>query len=225
MQEMEEKMCNALLTFIDILYAVVYGLILVQTFDQVISSEMKTMDDVVKKTSNLILVFGVFYFLTWDWLQGRLLTLKNPYKSYRRFFIEVVITFLSYGAARGALKMEITFLAYIFLGLLLGAWWARSTLQEYPDSGDAYELRIIAIYQTAYTFVGTGIFLHWYFRIGKEIRTQESITFVVFGVIFVFMYDLLAERSAGIMGGPRVPFVTKERMDKIRAFISPYFRM
>lgn len=42
MQEMEGKMRDALLMFVDILYAVVYGLILVQIFDQVISSEMKT---------------------------------------------------------------------------------------------------------------------------------------------------------------------------------------
>lgn len=224
MQEMEEKMQAALLAFIDILYAIVYGLILVQMFDQVISSEMKTIDDIIKRTSNLILVLGVFYFLTWDWLQGRLLTLKNPYKNYRRFFIEVAIAFLSYGAARGALRMEITFLTYIFLGLLLGAWWARSTLQEYPDSTNAYELRIIAIYQTAYTFVGTAILLHWYYRISSDIRIQESIVFVGFGIMFVFLYDLLAERPTGILGGPRVPFVTKERMDKIRAFLAPYFR-
>lgn len=120
--------------------------------------------------------------------------------------------------------MEITFLTYIFLGLLLGAWWARSTLREHADSEDAYELRIIAVYQIAYTLVGTGIFLYWYCYINKGIRIQESITFVMFGIIFVFMYDLLVERPAGILGGPRVPFVTKEKMDKVRVFLSPYFR-
>lgn len=81
MQEMEEKMRNALLTFIDILYAVVYGLILVQTYDQV----MMPTKTLLEKANNLSLIIGVFYFLSWDWLHARRLTLTNPYTSYRRF--------------------------------------------------------------------------------------------------------------------------------------------
>jgi len=75
MPGMEEKMRTALLTFIDILYAVVYGLILVQTYDQVIMPA----EPLGEKANNVLLVIGVFYFLTWDWLHARRLTLKNPY--------------------------------------------------------------------------------------------------------------------------------------------------
>jgi len=219
-EEFEERMRSALLSFVDFLYAVVFALVLAETFTRVILPVEKT---ILEKTSNLILVIGVFYFLSWDWLHARRLTLKNPYTSYRRFFIEVVISFSAYGAALEAVRMEVTFLIYIFVGLLLGAIWARSTLQEYPQSEDAYELRFIQRYQTRYTFVGVSALFLWYYLISAIIRLQESIAFVLFGIIFVFWYDLRVDRPAGIMGGPRVPFINKNRVDRIRTTLSRYF--
>lgn len=145
-------MRNALLAFIDFLYAVVFALVLAETFTQVILPAEKV---ILEKATNLILVIGVFYFLSWDWLHARRLTLKNAYTSYRRFFIEVVIAFSAYGAALEAVRMEVTFLIYIFVGLFLGAIWAHTTLQEYPKSEDAVELRIIRWYQPLYTIGGT----------------------------------------------------------------------
>lgn len=216
MQEMEEKMRNALLTFIDILYAVVYGLILVQTFDQVIFPATKPP---LEKASNLLLIIGVFYFLVWDWLHARRLTLINPYTSYRRFFMEVFIAFLSYGAALNALRMQVFLLLYIFLGLIMGAIWARSTLQEHPHSNDRRELRVIQFHQTVYAVVGTLYFLYWYNYVRKVITLEDSVLFVVVGYLFVFFYDILTERPLGIMGGPGVPFISRNVIEKIQRLL------
>jgi len=215
MQEMEEKMRSALLTFIDILYAVVYGLILVQMFDQVIMPAKP----VVEKANNVLLVIGVFYFLTWDWLHGRRLTLKNPYTSYRRFYMEVFIAFLAYGAALNALRVQIFFLLYILLGLLTGAIWARSTLKEYPESEDKLELRIIQRLQTTYTIAGTLLYLHWYIYVRRVITVYESVLFIVIGYIFVLTYDILVERPDGLMGGPGVPLISRNIIKRIQRFL------
>ena len=144
---LEEKIQDALLTFTDFLYAVVFGLIVAETFDKIIVSETKSY---LEKTSNLLLVLGVFYFLMWDWLHGRLLTLKNPHKSYRRFFIEIVVAACGYGAANRAINARVAFLVYVVLILIFGALWAGRTMQEYPRSRDLSELKVIKIYQVRY---------------------------------------------------------------------------
>jgi hypothetical protein len=107
---------ETLISFIDFLYAVVFGLILEKTFEEfLISNGAATPNEFTA----MALVVGVFYILCWDWLHGPLLTLNNPYRRYRRFFIEVAIAFAGYGAAYNATLMRCEFLFYIAVILFL----------------------------------------------------------------------------------------------------------
>jgi hypothetical protein len=100
----EERIQGFLLGFVDFLYAVLFGVILQQTFIDVL---LVTTIPRPEKLVRILLVVGVFYFLLGDWIQGRLLTLRNPYHSYKRFFVEIMIAFAGYGAAIEALRADI----------------------------------------------------------------------------------------------------------------------
>lgn len=209
---MEEKVRDALLAFVDFLYAVVFGIIVAQLLDQVLTAN----ESVLEKGGRIFLVIGVFYFLTWDWLHGRLLTLKNPYKGYRRFFLEIIIAFAGYGAARAAILGEITLLYYTGIILVLGAWWARMTISEYPNSDDIQELRFIQWYQLT-AFVGQLLVtIIWYRSLGPTLAWWGAMLLNFFGMAFVFVYELRIERVPGILGGPGVPFVSRQVMTRIR---------
>jgi len=213
MKEQEERITNALLAFVDFLYAVVFGLVLSQTFTDVILEPNKT---VLEKVINVLLVIGVFYFLSWDWLHGRRLTVKNPYKGYGRFFIKVFIAFLAYGAALGAIEFQAFFWTCLTLILLFGSLWAKMTIKEYPESEDKYELMVILIYQTVFAIVGgVGSFV-WYNYVKRVAGLLEVIMFMLFGFVFLLYYDIWIERPEGVMGGPGVPFVSKKIIAKIR---------
>lgn len=67
---LEERVQESLLAFVDFLYAVVFGLIVAKLFDDVVHGP----DSVLDKMGKVGFVGSVFYFLTWDWLHGRLLT-------------------------------------------------------------------------------------------------------------------------------------------------------
>ena len=113
--DLAEKATSALLAFIDFLYAVVFGFIVADAFAQVVNETSKTWSD---KAASLFLVVSVFYFVAWDWLHARLLILKNPYRSYRRFFYDIVIACFAYGAASAAIKGWPSFLLYLALNTL-----------------------------------------------------------------------------------------------------------
>ena len=219
-QELEEKVSDALLTFIDLLYAVVFGLIIAEAFQEVVFSEKTYLE----KGSALLLVLGVFYFLMWDWLHGRILTLKNPYKSYRMFFIEIGIALCGYGAAYAVVHAKASFLIYITLILLLGARWARDTLKEYPQSKDRFELHIIDSHQKVHAILGSVAYALWYFFVRRNVTLVEASYFIIFGWVFVFQYELFIPRPRGIIAGPGVPFVNKERMDKVRNLVLKFFQ-
>lgn len=131
--EIEQKTRDSLTDFINFLYAVVFGLIVAEMFPQVL---MVTTTSVWQKAGNLLLLIAAFYFLSWDWLHGRLLTLKNPYKRYFRFFLEILIAACAYGVAFAALRRSIHIIQFIVLILLIGCWWSQVTLKEYPNSED-----------------------------------------------------------------------------------------
>jgi len=118
--------------------------------------------------------------------------------------------------------MQVFFLIYIFLGLIMGAAWARSTLKEYPESEDGYELNFIRLYQSWYAFAGIAFLLLWYDFVSQEIRFQEAFLFLFLGWFFVFLYDLRIERPEGLMSGPGVPFLNKSQMDAVRTVLSRY---
>lgn len=221
MQELEEKVNDVLLSFIDFLYAVVFGLIVSELFDKVFFVTEKT---IIEKITSFLLVLGVFYFLLWDWLHGRLLTLKNPYKRYGRFFIELIIAFCGYGAALQVTKASVSFLAYIVIILLLGAVWAHWTIREYPDSSDKVELELIRLYQPFQVVVISGLVAYWYFLITREMNILSACAFLFFEWLFFLQYEFLLERPSGITAGPGVPFMNKQRIDKFSNFMIRFVR-
>lgn len=210
------RITDTLLSFIDFLYAVVFGLVLAETFENVIEKEEKTFLD---KSGNILLLIGVFYFLAWDWLHGRLLTIRNPYRRYRRFFIEALIAFCGYGAALDAIGMKVSFLVYIALILLLGALWARFTSKEHPASVDEKELRVIAVWQSVMTGVTISVYIVWRHAVGEKLILQQAMLFVLVGWFFVFIYEAFILRPAGVGAGPGVPFINKQRMDGVRELV------
>lgn len=77
----EERIQAFLLGFVDFLYAVLFGVILQQVYSDVLIAEnLQRLEKLVR----VLLVVGVFYFLLGDWIQGRILTLRNPYRGYKR---------------------------------------------------------------------------------------------------------------------------------------------
>ena len=210
--EMEDKVHDSLLAFTDFLYAVVFGMIVGKIFEDVINATGHWGD----KLGKIALVGGVFYFLAWDWLHGRLLTLKNPYRGYWRFFLEIIIACCGYGAALGAVAASLSLLLYIAVILLLGVWWSTLTIREYPQSIDLRELRFVIRYQlVGFTFLL--VFSATYLaQVGTRIHPWVSIPYVLWGFLFVFIYELFIERPPGMLGGPGVPFVNREIMTAAR---------
>ncbi|OGL85734.1 hypothetical protein A3I40_03070 [Candidatus Uhrbacteria bacterium RIFCSPLOWO2_02_FULL_48_12] len=219
--ELREQVRASLLAFVDFLYAVVFGLVLAGTYERIILSEELS---VLNRAGNTILVLGVFYFLTWDWIHGRLLTLKNPYTGYRRFFVEVVIAFCGYGAALGAVRGRISFMIGIILILMLGAYWARRTSREYPESPDIWELWIIQRYQARHAVLVSIVTIAWYYVFGSTITFVESISFVAFGWVFVLVYEVIVERTSGIERGPGVPFISRRQLKAVKSFINKHLK-
>lgn len=212
---MEEKLNDTLLAFVDFIYAVVFSLVVAEAYEEIVNSAELAWTD---KLSGLLLVIGVFYFLSWDWLHGRLLTLRNSYTRYRRFFIEAIIAFIGYGAALAALQRSIFFLAYASLILLLGAVWAYETLKDHPGSEDGHELKTIILFQLPAAVVALvffGFYLYNYDDLPIEFRFSAFLLFS--GWSFVFGYEFFQVRKyRGIMFGPGIPFVSRERLEKIK---------
>lgn len=225
-KEKGKEIADALLLFVDFLYAVVFGLILAKTFDEVISLKAVPMGQPLQPqrpqrhwletAGNLFLIIGVFYFLAWDWLHGRLLTIKNSYRRYRRFFAEILIACCGYGAASSAVEMKPSLLVYLALVLLLGSAWGEWTRNEHRRSEDADELYVIHYLQTRTGIIVLAVYVLWQILWENTIDSWESILIVFLGWVLVFIYESLIEREAGIAAGPGVPFINRKTMDKVR---------
>lgn len=212
-QERAERFSETLLVFVDILYAVVFGLILADTFERVINNPEKS---IAEKASLVLLVASVFYFLAWDWLHGRLLTIKNPYRRYRRFFLEVLMACCAYGAALNAVQGSIDFLPYLSVVLLAGVAWARFTLQEYPESADQEELGVVRRLQLPLAGLTILFWIGWRFFVGPVVNFGLVAGVILIGWAFVLWYELEIERPLGLFGGPGVPFLPRTRLAKMR---------
>lgn len=210
---MDEKINEALLAFVDFLYAVVFGLIVAKIFEGTLFPEIHA----VVKVKSLLLVLAVFYFLLWDWLHGRLLTLRNPFPSYRRFFIEVVIAICGYGAAARALDGKVAFLFYIALILVLGAIWALLTNLDFPKGEDRRELTVIIVLQLAIALIVGAFWVTWEREFGPTINLLQTLILVALGWGAVLIYELAIRRRPGIQAGPGVPFVPLSHLEGIRA--------
>src|SRR3989344_9185186 len=212
---MDEKINDALLAFVDFLYAVVFGLIVAKLFDDILLEPVALAD----KVKSSLLVLGVFYFLIWDWLHGRMLTLRNPFPSFRRFFIEAIIAFCGYGAATRALEGKVAFLFYVMLILLLGALWAWFTIREYPASDERQELVLIIALQPLNAVLVGACWIAWERLMGPTVSRVLTIALIELGWLAIFFYELALRRRTGIQAGPGVPFVTFQQLDRIRALL------
>lgn len=210
---MDEKINDALLAFVDFFYAVVFGLIIAKIFDNILLPEVHLAD----KVKSPLLVLGVFYLLLWDWLHGRMLTLRNPYPSFRRFFIEVIIACCGYGAAARALEGRVAFLFYVMLILLLGVLWAWLTMKEYPASDDRRELVLIITLQPLIALFVGGYWISWERLMGPTVGTVLTCVLIELGWFAILFYELAIRRKLGIQAGPGVPFVSFQQLERIRA--------
>ncbi len=217
--EMEDKTMESMIDFIDFLYALVFGLIVAEMYPDVI---MAATMPVWEKASSLLLVIAAFYFLAWDWLHSRLLTLKNPYKRYFRFFLEILVAACAYGVAFAALQKSIYVLHFVALILLIGCWWARVTLKEYPKSEDKKELDFIQQYQFRLAVVVEAGFMIRYFVSNEKVSMGETVVILVMGWICVFAYEWVHERPEGLLGGPGVPLLGREKMNKLRQKVNKW---
>ncbi|MBI2100350.1 MAG: hypothetical protein HYT48_03385 [Candidatus Vogelbacteria bacterium] len=219
-EEVEQKVQESLLLFIDFLYAVVFGLIISETAKKVAVSGSTTKDWVGTFT-HVTGITMVFYFLTWDWVHARILTIRNPYKGYTRFFTEIGIAFCAYSMASQILEKELSFLLYTAAILLLGVWWAQKTLRDYPGSEDRSELKTI---QKLQSLVGVVVVIGFIFlRLVLHLTTINSVTMlsvVALGWLFLVFYEMRIPRVPGISSGPGVFLLSRRDVKKIRERLS-----
>lgn len=213
LNELEQKIQDILLGFVDMMYALVFGLILVQLYDKLVTFP----EAFGLKVGKVLVVAGVFYFLAWDWIHGRILTIRNPYRGYRRFFIEILIAISGYGAALFAVANDPVFLLYLMATLQLGAWWAWEADHEVSDSADRDELRFISLYQILVSTVVFGIYHYWVSKYGHVFSWYGAVIITLAGYAFVLSYELQFERSHGLTGGPGVPFLGRKWVSRIRS--------
>lgn len=211
-----ERIVVFLLAFIDFLYAVLFGFVLQQMHEKVLIAEGMSYYD---KATRVLLVIGVFYFLMGDWISARLLTARNIYTGYRRFFLEVIIAFCGFGAAIEVLRAHPFFLVYVMFVLSIGAYWAHWTIIECPSSRDLPELRAIKRVQPITAIAGGLSSFLWYKYVGELMSLGGVIMLYAIGWLYEFFYELYAPALPGLASGPSVPFVSSERMAVIRRFL------
>ena len=178
-QPLEQRISDSLVMFADFIYAIVFGLIVSETYDKVIVNEDKP---IWQKVQDMTLIVVMFYFLAWDWLRARLLTIKNPYKGYQRFFMEIVIAFFAYGIALEVMRGRTFFLVYVVGVLAVGVLWAIRTKYDYLESRDLIELRNIQQLQSIFAVIAGTAFLLFRLMSGPQI----NIFLILFMIIFVW---------------------------------------
>lgn len=221
---MKDGLHNALVAFVDFIYAVVFTILVQQTFDRVINEASLSWSE---KALRLLIVVAVFYFLAWDWIVGRILTLRHPYESYSRFFFEVLIAAFAYGTANAAVEGKVSLLVCFAFLLLAGMFWAMRTERqvertdqwEVHSKRDAQELCMIQ----SLHFSGAVVALIFYCWWESQVNSKATWTFgviIVFALwCFVFAYELMVPRQKGIIAGPGVPFVGRSNLRKLRRLI------
>ncbi len=219
--EREEKVSESLLVFIDFLHAVVFGLIVSEAVEKTL---LEGSIPTGEKIGRLVMLLAAFYFLTWDWIHGRLLTLRNPYTRYLRFFLEILIAACGYGVALTALARSMNMLLFIAAILLLGAGWAKITMLEHPQSADMGELRTVLWGQLLVILLTLGFYAYnLRFHHGST-GIPQGLIILVGGWFMVLFYELAVERrEQGILGGPSVPFLPNPLIDSWRKNIRVWY--
>ncbi|MDP3790960.1 MAG: hypothetical protein Q8R38_02830, partial [Candidatus Omnitrophota bacterium] len=177
-EETSVRLLDVLIRFVDFLYAALFVAIVRESYEWVILGSVPT---VYERTYRLALIAAVFYFFARDWLHGRILTIRNPFTRYRRFFTEVAIAVAGYGAAVGAARGEVTFVFYVAFMLAMRAVWAWGTIREHPGSSDRREISVLRDFQllVGLLVAVTGFLWH---LLGDEMVTMGlAVLFIVGG--------------------------------------------
>jgi len=214
--EKKDEIHPALFTFIDFIYAVVFALLVQQSFDEIINKGEVPLLETIRV---LTLVVCVFYFLAWDWVLGRLLTLRNPYRSYSRFFWEILIAAFAYGTASAAIKQKLIFLIHFALLLFLGGIWAWRTEHQLTETHDRQELCMIQALQFTGSAITLGFFAWWYWMVETTIELPLVILVVLAILGFILVYEMLVPRQKGISAGPGFPFIRRTNVRRLSRFV------
>ena len=222
--ELRQGINDSLTLFIDFIYALVFWQIVSEAFDKIIFPEAKTLSEFGHKFTSLIAVFALFYFLAWDWIHGRILTLRNPYKGYARFFVEIAIAICAYGAVIEVIDQSVYFLWYITLILLLGVLWAKKTLRDYPESEDKRELNVIIDSHALAGILTYVVYLILRYVFYASLSIMVVAFLMTSGWVFILLYEVYIPRAPGILAGPGVPGMSRKDMRKFRDIVFPILR-
>ena len=205
-----------LVTFSDFIYAVVFAIIVQQTFDQLVNDNDLSF---LAKIPRLLLLGAIFYFLIWDWILGRILTIRNPYRGYTSFFYEVLIAIFAYGAASAAINDNVLFLLHFSFILFFGGLWARRMEQQITERRDLQELCMVQTLQFIGTLITLVFFIWWCLFVGLKISGKLITIMVLGGWAFILAYEMMVPRYSGVTAGPGVPFLARSNVRQIRRFL------
>jgi hypothetical protein len=212
----KERVHEALITFSDFIYAIVFVAIVQKVFDDVLNN---TDVSLLEKWSKLLLLVAIFYFLTWDWILGRILTLRNPYKGYTTFFLELLIAGFAYGAASAAINGNVIFLLHFSCILFFGAMWARRVERHITEKKDLQELCMIQTLQFIGMLITLIFFIWWCLFVGLVINDKLIAIVVIGGWSFILVYEMMVPRYPGVLAGPGALFLQRSDVRTIRRFL------
>ena len=211
----EGSMRAALLEILGMVYAVVFGLIVVTLITDVIGSDKKIYDKVIGTSFILELLF----FLAWDWVNARRLLIQEPYAGYRRFTLDIIIALAAYGVAFEGTRVSTYAYLYAIVVLGMRIVWAITVRQDRGLSifaTEAWEFTAIQFGHTA----AAGIFLVAFMNKYPEhaITWLNVVVIPIYGFLYILIYEwsVLEIRVPGLMGGPGVPFLSHEQVKKLR---------
>lgn len=211
-----DEIQTALVRFTDFIYAGVFALVVRQAVDDIIAKEELLS---ATTTARLFLLLVVFYFLAWDWIIGRILTLNNPYQSYTRFFCEVLIAAFAYGVASNAIRGDISFIVYLGLVLFSGGIWAMRT-EPHANKNDKQEMCTIQTMQFTASVLVILFWVFWRIFFGDSISWSLVSVIAIAMWFFILAYEMFVPRREGVNGGPGVPRLNRKRVRKLRRWLN-----
>lgn len=204
-----EQAHHAIITLIDFVYALTFGFFIAETFSEYGRKGWVYM----RENFEILVLVGWFsYFFVWDWILGRLLTIRNPLRGYTVVFCELVLAAMAYLTIAVLLRNKMDFLIPFILFLTFGVVWAYRTFPK-ASKRDRRELSAIVVTQ----FFGALVFAYFAaFWIGRPLTWNKAVQIIFVLVSIIFVYEIGVPRAKGILGGPGVPFVPRSRLRWIR---------
>lgn len=211
---MKEKQQDALVVFTDFIYASVFALMIQQAFTDALKVPL-SMDDALR----LFLLATFFYFLAWDWILGRMLTVQNPYECYRCFFCELAIASFAYGMVHAAIQARLSSLVFLAAVFAIGALWAMLSKRARVDSESTKEFDLITY---SHGFAAACFLLIWAYVPGGSMESSVAIIVGILLWVFIVFYELLVERESntGLEAGPGLAFIPSSWLAKSRYALS-----